>query len=90
MPLKPKHITKGSIVRQICQKYFIQREKNIPLEVDLTKDDTGFLPKSNHILKTHIHTHHHDTAIDPGGQERGFSHQRDSFLLQQQKQKPKS
>lgn len=46
----------------------------------LTPEDTDTVTVSADKL-----THHHGTAIDPGGQERGFSHQRDSFLLKQKK-----
>lgn len=36
-------------------------------------------------LLKNTHTHHYGTAVEPGGQERGLSHQRDSLLLQEQK-----
>lgn len=61
-------------------------EENIAPGAGLTKDAAGLGPNSNPIFKhTHTRTHHHGTATEPGGQERGLSHQRDSFLLQQQK-----
>lgn len=58
----------------------------IPQIIGLTKDDAGSLPNSNIISKQkHVLTHLNGTAIDPGGQKRGFSHQRDSFLLRHKK-----
>lgn len=82
-----KYITQGITVRQRCQRNTARGGKTFFGVAGLTKDKAGLQPDSNTILKTHTHirTHHHGTAIDPGGQERGFSHQRDSFLLQQQR-----
>lgn len=57
-----------------------KKKKNIPQIIGLSKDEADSLPMSNTVSQ-HVPTHLNGTAIDPGGQERGFSHQRDSFLL---------
>lgn len=71
---------KGLIVRQRCQRAIVRGGKKIPQIIGLSKDEADSLPSSNTISQ-HVRTHLNGTAIDPGGQERGFSHQRDSFLL---------